>query len=670
MSGFITRFAGDDRYIVDYLIEEVLAHQPDPVRDFLMQSAVLDRLTGPLCDAVTGRQDGTDMLPALERANLFLVALDDRREWYRYHHLFADVLRVRMLGDHPDQVPLLHQRASQWYQNHDLTEEAVTHALAARDFNRAAHLMESAVPTIRRHRREALMHRWLTALPDDTVRRSPVLSLFYGAMLMASGDVSSVGPWLDNAERALAASPAEAAPQQAESSDLRTLPSTIAMYRAAVAQARGDASVTAKHARRALDLAGPDDHLARGGAAGFLAFAAWAQGDVPTALETFTQAVASLHAAGTIVDALSGTVVLADLWLAAGRPSTARRLCAQALEMAETHGAPVARATAELHVKLSELDMEMGDVKSARQHLHSAAALADRVPKNESSYRWFVAKALLARADDDPAAAVQHFDQAEQLHRPGFFPELRPIAAMRARTWIMQDNLAEAAGWARAQGVSTADEARYLSEYDHLTLVRLLLAQSRTHQETSALRSPAALLDRLHASAETAQRAGSVLEIGLLQALVHDAQGDRSKALHSLAQALELAPDPDGYLRLFLDEGAAMVSLLRDVNPDGPGGHQARRLVDVGAAAQSAPPANAEHVTETAAESLSDRELQVLRLLEGELTGPQIARQLFVSHNTVRTHTKHIYAKLGVNNRRAAVRAAHGLGLLSHSTHR
>jgi LuxR family maltose regulon positive regulatory protein len=476
--------------------------------------------------------------------------------------------------------------------------------------------------------------------------------------------VSSVGPWLDNAERALAASPAEAAPQQAESSDLRTLPSTIAMYRAAVAQARGDASVTAKHARRALDLAGPDDHLARGGAAGFLAFAAWAQGDVPTALETFTQAVASLHAAGTIVDALSGTVVLADLWLAAGRPSTARRLCAQALEMAETHGAPVARATAELHVKLSELDMEMGDVKSARQHLHSAAALADRVPKNESSYRWFVAKALLARADDDPAAAVQHFDQAEQLHRPGFFPELRPIAAMRARTWIMQDNLAEAAGWARAQGVSTADEARYLSEYDHLTLVRLLLAQSRTHQETSALRSPAALLDRLHASAETAQRAGSVLEIGLLQALVHDAQGDRSKALHSLAQALELAPDPDGYLRLFLDEGAAMVSLLRDVNPDGPGGHQARRLVDVGAAAQSAPTANAEHVTETAAESLSDRELQVLRLLEGELTGPQIARQLFVSHNTVRTHTKHIFTKLDVTNRRAAVLLARERGLI------
>ena len=179
-SSFIARFAGNDRYIVDYLVEEVLQHQPEPVREFLLRSAVLDRLTGPLCDAVTGCDDGRDMLMALERANLFLVALDDQREWYRYHHLFADVLRARLVAEQPDLASQLHQRASRWYEAHDLAEEAVRHALAARDFDRAANLIELAMSEIRRHRQDAMLFGWLTALPEDTVRRSPVLSVFSG----------------------------------------------------------------------------------------------------------------------------------------------------------------------------------------------------------------------------------------------------------------------------------------------------------------------------------------------------------------------------------------------------------------------------------------------------------------------------------------------------------
>jgi LuxR family maltose regulon positive regulatory protein len=596
VSGFVARFAGDDRYIVDYLIEEVLAQVPAAVRQFLMQSAVLDRLTGPLCDAVTGRGDGSEMIQTLERSNLFIVALDDRREWYRYHHLFADVLRARLLTEQKDEVPLLHQRASHWYERHDRIEEAVRHALAGRDFDRAAHLMELAVSTIRRYRREATMHGWLRALPDDTVRRSPVLSLFYGSMRMASGDLSGVEPWLDDAERALAAIGDSEALPWAETTDLRTLPSTIAMYRAAVAQARGDATGTAEHARRALDLAGPDDHLARGGAAGFLGFAAWATGDVSGAVETFTQAVASLRAAGSIVDALSSTVVLSDLWLVAGQPDKARRLCAQALAAAEDHGVPARRAIAELHVALSEMDTEVGDLQSAEHHLATAAAPAD-LPMTESRYRWFVAKGLLVRAAGDAQGAVQLLDQAEQFYRPGFFPEVRPIAAIRARIWIEQGRLVEAAGWAHERGVSVTDEARYLSEYDHLTLVRLLIAQHRARPDRGVVAQADRLLDRLSEAAETSGRAGSVAQIRHLQDLVQDAQGRRPQA-----------PSP--------------------------------------------------------IDSLSERELDVLRLLDSELTGPEIARELFVSHNTVRTHTKHIFTKLDVTNRRAAVLRAREQGLI------
>ncbi len=658
-SGFIARFAGDDRYIVDYLIEEVLRHQTDAVRRFLLQSAVLDQLTGPLCDAVTGGDDGSEMLIALERANLFVVALDDRREWYRYHHLFADVLRARLLSEQPDQVALLHLRASEWYEEHDLAEPAVRHALAGRDFDRAAHLIELAAAQIRRQRQEAMMYGWLQALPDDAVRRRPVLSVFYGSMLMASGDLDGVEPRLDDAERALASVPHGAALPWAETADLATLPSTIAMYRAALAQARGDAAGTAEHARRALDLAGPNDHLARGGAAGFLGFAAWAGGDVSTALKTFTQAVASLHAAGSLVDALTGTVVLGDLWIAAGRPSKARRLCAQALREAEAHGPPMARATAELHVGLSELDVEAGDLDSARQHLEAAAALADRGGMNEGRYRWFIARGLLARADGELEEAVALLDRAAGLYRPGFFPDVRPIPALKARIWIAQGHLANAGDWARDRGVSVTDDVSYLQEFDHLTLVRLLLARQRTNVDHDAADRAGGLLDRLRRAAEPSGRAGSLLEIGVLRALVHEARGFRGDALDCLAQALTEAPEPENHVRLFLDEGAPMANLLRHARRNSIVGDHPQRLLSRITSAAAGPPDPG-----ATADALSERELQVLRLLDSELTGPEIARKLFVSRNTLSSHTKHIFTKLGVTSRRAAVLRARERGLL------
>ena len=335
----------------------MLTHQPDPVREFLLHTAVLDRLTGPLCDAVTGRDDGSQLLIALERANLFLVPLDDRREWYRYHHLFADVLRARLLAEQPDLVPLLHQRASLWYERHDLTEEAVRHALAARDFDRAAYLMELAAPAIRRHRQEAVLLGWLQALPDDAVRRSPVLSVFYGYMLMVSGDLDGVrGPTRRRGTRAGRRTGRDGSPvgrhRGAPARCRRPSPSTgprsprhEAMWRAR----RNTPGAPSTWPARTTISRG----AARPGSSGL---AAWAAGDVTTALETFTQAVASLHAAGNLVDELSSTVVLADMWLAAGRPSRARRLYQGALQLAEAHGERVARATADLHVGLSEID--------------------------------------------------------------------------------------------------------------------------------------------------------------------------------------------------------------------------------------------------------------------------------------------------------------------------
>ncbi|MEO8517843.1 MAG: LuxR C-terminal-related transcriptional regulator [Dermatophilaceae bacterium] len=664
VSSFIAQFAGNDRYLVDYLVEEVLAHQSEPVREFLQHTAVLDRLTGTLCDAVTGREDGTEMLATLQRANLFLVALDDQREWYRYHQLFADVLRARLLAEQPGLEPLLHQRASRWFHDHDLVEEAVRHALAARDFDRATYLIELAVSGIRRNRQEAMLLGWLKALPDDAVRRSPVLSVFFGFMLMVSGDLDGVEARLDDAEQGLASVANGATPPWADTEDLRTLPATIAVHRASLAQARGDLAGTEEHARLALALAGPSDHLSRGGAAGFLGLAAWARGDVSSALETFTAAVASLHAAGNLVDELSSTVILADMWLAAGRPTKARRLYDGALRLADTHGEPVARAAAELHVGLSEIDCQVGDLSSAKRHLETAGVFVKRALMTESRYRWFVAMGLVAQAEGDPEGAGTLLDQAEQLYRPGFFPDVRPLGAMKARVWITQGNLPGAAEWAHERGVSATDDVSYLREFDHLTLVRLLIASHRVHPDTDGIDQAMRLLGRLHEAAEASGRAGSLVEIRMVQALAQDALGRRPQALQSLGQALHQAPEPEGYVRLFLDEGVPMVELLREAEHLDLAGNHARRLLAINTARQAGAPEAVRPQAPSSADRLSERELQVLRMLDTELSGPQIARELFVSHNTLRTHTKHIFTKLEVTTRRAAVRLARERGLI------
>ncbi|MDT0169353.1 LuxR C-terminal-related transcriptional regulator [Pseudarthrobacter sp. BRE9] len=663
VAGFVAGFAGSDRYIVDYLVEEVLEHQPGEIRGFLMETSVLERLTGPLCDALTGRSDGSHMLATLERSNLFIVPLDDRREWFRYHHLFADVLRARLSSQQPGHVPLLHQRASLWYERNNLADEAIRHALAGEDFDHASHLMELAAPTIRRERQEALLFGWLKALPDDVVRRSPVLSVFYGFMMMAAGDLQGVERRFEDAERALAAVPPGQPPPWADTEELRSLPATIAVYRASLSQAQGDVAGTVEHARRALDLAAPDDHLSRGAAGGFLGLAAWVAGDVPSALETFTQAVESLHASGNLVDALGSTVILADMWLVAGRPGKARLLYQDGLRLAQAQGGRAARATADLHVGVSEIDCEAGDITGAKGHLQNAATFFDRAPMTESRYRWFVARALTTWADGSPDDAIGLLDQAEQLYRRGFFPEVRPIAAMKARIRIAQGKLTEAGDWARARGVSVTGETSYMREFDHLTLVRLLIAQQRKRPDDGGPASDAVhLLERLLESAAANGRAGSLVEIRMLQALLEDVQGHRAQALHMLDRAFAASPEPEGYARLFLAEGPPMQALLRAAVEHGRSGGHPRRLLGIASAADAEAPVQEHKPPVSAGDLLSARELQVLKLLQSELRGPEIARALFISHNTLRTHTKHIFAKLGATNRQGAVRRARERG--------
>jgi LuxR family maltose regulon positive regulatory protein len=672
VAGFVEAFTGSHRFVLDYLVEEVLGAQRHEVREFLLDTSVLTQLTGPLCDALTGLVDGRSMLEALERGNLFVVPLDDERRWYRYHHLFADALRARLHAEHPDRVSGLHRAASEWHAAHGDLADAIGHAMSAGDLEYAADLVELALPQARRDRQNRVVRDWLSGLPEDVLRRRPLLATQMAWARLSEGDVDGVEAWLDVVEAGLdPPTPAPTTPTSGSlveaarnrAMEVRSLPAMIAVYRASVAQARGDVEGTVSHARRALALAGPEDHFPRGAAAGFVGLAAWAAGDLDTAVDTFSEAVASLHAAGMVADELGATVVLANMWLARGRPDLARALYERALTAAETHEGPVLPTTGDLHVGLADVLREAGDLDDAAKQLEKARELGERASLLENRHRWYTTMAGLARSHGDLDGAVALLEQAQPLYLPGFFPDVRPIPAAVARVRVAQDRLADARAWAREHQVVAGDELTYLAEFNQLTLARLLIAEQRANPDAGVAGEALGLLDRVLSAAQAADRGGSMVETLLLRALAHAAAGDVDAALEDLGRALSHGV-PAGYRGLFLDEGEPMLSLLRAAvaRPGQTGSQEAAELLRT--VEPDRPPARIVPTVPHGQEPLSEREVEVLRLLVMDLTGPEIASRLFMSVNTFRTHTRHIFTKLDVNTRRGAVARAADLDLL------
>jgi LuxR family maltose regulon positive regulatory protein len=664
--GFIRAFAGDHRYIADYLVGEVLGRQPEPVRSFLLQTSILERLSGPLCDAVTGQEDGRAQLEALERGNFFVVPLDDNRQWYRCHHLFVDVLHAHVKAEQPDLVPTLHRRASAWYEHNGSAADAIRHALAAADVAHAADLVELAVPAMRRSRQEAAVLGWLRVLPDDLVRRRPVLSVWYAHALLASCELEGVEERLRDSERWLDTTPdrggrpdpASAAMVVVDDEEFRRLPGTIALARAGAALARGDVPETVTQARRALELVPEDDHLGRGGATALLGLASWASGDLEAAHRTFAEGMARVQRAGHIADALNGTIALADIRMAQGRLRTAMSTYEWGLQLAAEQGTPVPRGTANLYVGMSELHRERNDLEAATQHLLRSKELGEHTGFPQYPYRWRVAMARIRQAQGDLDSAVELLDEAERRYASDFSPNVRPVAAVRTRLWLKQGRLDEALAWARERGLSAQDDSSYLREFEHLTLARVLLARYRSDRADRSLREVMGLLERLLTAAQDGGRMDSVIDILVLQALAHQTHGDLPAALRLLQRALALA-EPEGYVRLFVDEGPPMATLLDAAAHQQFAPAYVRHLRSA-----SGTPADRAPATPSLIEPLSARERDVLRLLGTDLSGPDMARGLMVSLNTLRTHTKNIYSKLGVTNRRAAVRRAAELDLL------
>jgi len=661
-ASFVAGFAGDDRYIVDYLVEEVLQRQPAEVRNFLLETSVLDRLSGPLCDAVTGQGNGRATLAALERANLFLVPLDDSRRWYRYHHLFADVLQAHLEDERPDDVPHLHNRASAWYERNGEPSEAIRHALEAADFDRAANLAELAIPAMRQGRQEATIRGWLKVLPDEVVHARPVLNVGFAGALVAAGEFDGVEARLRDAEQAVHVAGSGARPKDvvvADEAEFLGLPGAIELYRVALALARGDLVDALAHAHLTLKLLPEDHYLGRASAAGLLGIASWTGGDLEAGYQGYAECVEGLRKVGHIADIFGCSIALADIRRTQGRLRDAMHIYQEALQSAAEQGVPVLRGAADMYVGMSEIYLERDDLVAATEQLMRSQALGEHNGLPQNRYRWLVAMARIRAAEGNAGAAFDLLDEAERRYVGDFFPNVRPVAAVRARTCLLEGEVGDALAWALERGVSVADDLSYLREFEHVTLARILLARHRTERSDLPLHEAAALLDRLLAEAEAGGRAGTAIEILVLQSLVCQARGDMPEALAHLQRALDLA-QPEGYVRVFVDEGAPMGALLRALASQRTAGSYARRILATASTIDRDRP-----VRQHLVEPLSERELDVLRLLGSDLNGPEIARELMVSLNTMRTHTKNIYTKLGVRNRRAAVRQGEELNLLA-----
>jgi LuxR family maltose regulon positive regulatory protein len=620
-------------------------------------------MTGGLCDAVTGGTDGRATLERLDRSNLFVVALDDRRHWYRYHHLFADVLRARLTHEDPDLIDELHRRASDWYSANGEPAAAIEHAIAGHHVDDAARLIELAAPTLRQSRQEGTLRRWLEALPDEVFADRPVLAIALVGARMAAGDSTDVEPLLELIDTALARTAPPPIVFDVEMFD--RLPAQVLVQRAGLALLAGDLDATVTNASRAFELVAPTDHFRRGAATALLALAHWTAGDLDQAVHRYREAIDEFIAAEHLPDMLGCSLALADIQIALGRLTDAKRTFDFGLRWTTEH--PGLRGAADMHAGLSEVLIERNDLDAAARHLETSKELGESAGLPQHAYRWRVVMARLCRARGDLEGALELIDEAEPLYDTDFSPPVRPVAAIRARVQLGHGDLDAALEWAAQSGLTADDVLSYIHEYEHITLARVLIASHVAGHGVPAIEDAIRLLERLLAAAEQGARTGIAIEILILLATAHDASGNTSAAVAALDDALRQA-QREGHIRLFLHAGPAVTALLRSVASGEHATPHARRVlaaIDLTAASEAKAASNQSRQVRRAGlvDELSNRELEVLRLLRSDLSGPEIARELHVSMNTFRTHTKSIYTKLGATSRREATRRATEFGL-------
>ena len=674
VGAFVAGFSGSHRFVLDYLTAEVLDRQPEPLRAFLLETSILERLSGPLCAAVTGRDDSQELLEQAERANLFLHPLDEVRGWWRYHRLFADLLCVRLQQERPGRVEELHRAAAAWHEAHGLADEAIGHALAAGDAPWAARLIERQLDACFLRWEGVTLRRWLAALPTELVSSRPRLSLAQARLALISGDLEAIEGPLEAAERRVA----DAADEPYEpsvgraASMMANLPAAIALQRAGLAHLRGDAEETMASARRALAELDEGEWMLESVIRWQQCVAGWLRGELAEAEAALASGIAGWRAASHRAPAAAalGYHGLGLIQREQGRLEAALATYREALAVAAEPDGPAPQIAGVAQVGMAGVLYERDDLDSALEHASDGIALCRQLAYTPPLVSGLVTLASVRQAQDDQAGALDALGQAERVQpSPEVVSLLNPVPAERARLALANGDVDTAVRWARARGLAAEDDLSYPREREYLVLARVLLAQDRPDRALE-------LLERLHAQAATQGRTGSVIQVRTLQSLARSAGGDQAGALAALAEALALAA-PEGYLRVFVDEGPPMVALLRQLlagrRQEGPAAagdlprdHLAR-LVDAfeQAGLPVRPPVRrGGMVVAGLVEPLTERELEVLRLLATGASNRAVAKELVVTLDTVKRHVSHLFSKLEVANRTQAVARARELGLL------
>ena len=674
VSGFIAAFTGSNRHVVDYLAEEVLARQPEELRTFLLETSVLDRMCAPLCNVVTGHADGQTTLEHLEHANLFLVALDDERHWYRYHHLFADVLLQRLHQTQAGLAPELHKRACGWFEEEGLVGEAINHALAAQDWERAVRLIESNGVTVVLNQQIQTMLGWIDRVPEELARERPALCTIRALALVLFNRPDAAEASLQQAELYLGGNPT--------TDQARTILGRAAVIRAAIARSSGDLERCVAMGRRALELLPETEFIGRAAARTNAALAYQVSGNVAPANERALEGVtASFHASGARVMLLRSIDFLARLRTLQGRLRVAAATYEESAQVASGRdGLPGTVNSAAYYVGLGDIHREWNDLDSAEGHLRRGVDLFAGTLSVDADVvtHGYLSLARLQQARGQHADAQATLEEFADLARQRDFFSLlaaRGEAAL-ARLALVQEDLSAAVSWAEASGLGARDEPGYRREEQYLTRARVLIAQGQPGPMNSYLDDALGLLDRLLGAAEAGGRMSSVIEILALRALALQARHESSEALAALERALVLA-EPEGYVRLFVDEGAPMKTLLSELLKGRKGARDSRQRALLGyarrlLAAFESPHTNTEPAVGLAPESdrpmldpPTAREQEVLALMAEGLSNREIAARLFIATSTVKGYVHSLLRKLEADSRTKAISRARELHLLS-----
>ncbi|MCA9838199.1 MAG: tetratricopeptide repeat protein [Trueperaceae bacterium] len=667
-ASFIEAFAGDHHLVLDYLAEEVLQTLPERERLFLLQTSVLERFSAPLCNALTKQENADEVLVSLEQRNLFLIPLDNKREWFRYHHLFADVLQARLRKEQPDRVGDLHERASHWFEKNNLVSEAIHHAFAAAAFEHAAAIIEKAWRAMDISFQSDLWLSWANKLPKELLRVRPVLSAGYAWALLNQGEFEAMEPYLANAERWLEDSSNQPLDEKvvSDEAEFKALPVTIASARAYKAQALGDMPATILHSRTALAFLSEDDYQRRGIPLALLGLAYWTSGNLEEAFKSTAEGMTAFEKTGEIMASISGVFAMADMKIGLGRLHEAIAVYEQALAFVAKQKTAIHERVAILHLGLGELYLEQGKLESAKEHLQQSKALEEVNTDIMHSYRNLLFQAKRLAAQDDFGAALTYLEDAEKTFAQIHVPDLKPVAALKAEIWLKQGEIRKALTWVHERNLKADDELSYLREFEHMTLARVFIAQYQHDKKNESIEMALKLLARLLEAAREANRMGVVIAILILQALAHQAKQNMPAALESLTQALKLA-EPEAYLRTFIDEGLAMKKLLSEAKTRGILPAYVTQLLLAFETQQKATTRSdllTQASNQALGEPLTERELEVLRLLAEGLSNREISKQLFRALDTVKGYNRNIFGKLQVQDRNEAVAKARDLNLL------